>query len=84
MTGSRGSMIIDANSQEIHVHKMDTKERIHVQSNNTMKSMIEHFVNCVLGLQSPSNRSLVGAMTVNVLSSARKSLSEKKPVTILE
>jgi hypothetical protein len=49
-----------------------------------MQSMITHFVNCITGKDNPNNSSLVGALTVNVLSSARRSIDEGKVVGIHE
>jgi hypothetical protein len=46
--------------------------------------MVCHFLKCILGSENPSNSSLVGAMTVSILSAARRSLSEKRGLAILE
>jgi hypothetical protein len=60
------------------------KTNINVVKNNTIRSMITHFVNCIYGVENPINSSLVGAITVGVLSSARKSLIEKKVLKVIE
>jgi len=46
--------------------------------------MITHFVNCISGTDNPNNSSLVGALTVNVLSSARRSITEGREVRVHE
>ena len=83
VTGKEATMSIDALSQGIEVFKSGGKNDVPVSKNNTIKSMITHFVDCIGGLNSPMNSSLVGAMTVSVLSSARRSLDEKRSLSIL-
>jgi UDP-N-acetylglucosamine 3-dehydrogenase len=84
VTGTKGTMIIDTQSQDLFIMNNNEKTNINVTKNNTIKSMITHFVNCIYGVENPINSSLIGAITVGVLSSARKSLSEKKVLKILE
>jgi UDP-N-acetylglucosamine 3-dehydrogenase len=84
VTGSDGTMIIDTISQNLFLCNIKGKKNIQVTKNNTIKSMITHFVNCILGTENPNNSSLVGAMTVGILSSARRSLSESRALKILE
>jgi predicted dehydrogenase len=84
ITGSEASIKIDALSQDITIYRSSGKTNIPVTSNNSMQSMITHFVNCISGIDNPNNSSLVGALTVNVLSSARKSITENMEVRIHE
>ena len=84
VTGTKGTLAIDTLSQELYIMKNDKKISINNTKNNTIMSMIKHFVNCIFHTENPINSSLVGAMTVGVLSSARKSLSEKRVLKILE
>jgi predicted dehydrogenase len=84
VTGTEATMSIDALFQRIEVFNASGKKDVPVSRNNTIKSMVSHFLNCIHGLNSPRNSSLVGAMTVNVLSSARRSLDEKRSLSILE
>jgi UDP-N-acetylglucosamine 3-dehydrogenase len=84
ITGSEASIKIDALSQDITIYRSSGKTNIPVTSNNSMQSMITHFVNCISGIDNPNNSSLVGALTVNVLSSARKSITENMEVAIHE
>jgi predicted dehydrogenase len=84
LTGSDGTMVIDTISQDLFICNSDGRKGINVTKNNTIKSMLTHFVNCILGEENPNNSSLVGAMTVGILSSARRSLSEKGVMKILE
>lgn len=84
VTGTEGTLVIDTLSQELYIMKNDKKISINNTKNNTIMSMISHFVNCIFRTENPINSSLVGAMTVGVLSSARKSLSEKRVLKILE
>jgi len=84
ITGSEASIKIDALSQDITIYRSSGKTNIPITSNNSMQSMITHFVNCISGIDNPNNSSLVGALTVNVLSSARKSITENTEVRIHE
>jgi hypothetical protein len=77
-------MVIDTLSQDLFIYNSRGKNNITINKNNTIKSMITHFVNCIFGKETPSNSSLVGAMTVGILSSARRSLSERRVLRILE
>ena len=84
ITGSEATMSVDALSQDIKICNSSGKKDVTVVKNNTIKSMVTHFVECIHGKDNPRNSSLVGAMTVNVLSSARRSLDEKRGLKILE
>jgi UDP-N-acetylglucosamine 3-dehydrogenase len=84
ITGSDGSMVIDTILQDLFIFNSRGKQEVTVTKNNTIKSMITHFINCVFGKENPNNSSLVGAMTVGILSSARRSLSERRLWKILE
>jgi UDP-N-acetylglucosamine 3-dehydrogenase len=84
VTGSEATMFIDTLTQEIKLHNVYGKKEVKVNKNNTIRSMVCHFLNCILGSENPSNSSLVGAMTVSILSAARRSLFEKRGLPILE
>jgi len=84
ITGSDRTMVIDTLSQELYICNSRGKKNIGITKNNTIKSMITHFLNCISGKENPSNSSLVGAMTVGILSSARRSLTEMRVLRILE
>jgi UDP-N-acetylglucosamine 3-dehydrogenase len=83
VTGTEGTMVIDTLSQEITIHRLNGTNNIVVDKNNTISSMITHFINCIFGIESPRSSSLVGAMTVNALVSAKQSLSEERVVNII-
>jgi predicted dehydrogenase len=84
ITGSEASIKIDAISQEATIYRSTGKTNIPISRNNSMQSMITHFVNCISGTDNPNNSSLVGALTVNVLSSARRSITEGREVRVHE
>lgn len=84
ITGSEASIKIDALTQESTIYRSTGKTNIPISRNNSMQSMITHFVNCITGKDNPNNSSLVGALTVNVLSSARRSIVEDRVVGIHE
>jgi UDP-N-acetylglucosamine 3-dehydrogenase len=84
ITGSKGTMLIDTVTQCISICGFEGKNDINISRNNTIRSMMGHFVDCILGNDNPSNSSLVGAVTVGILSAARRSLSEKRVLKIFE
>lgn len=84
VTGTKGTIVIDTLLQDLFIYNNNGKSRISIAKNNTISSMITHFANCILRVETPKNSSLVGAITVGVLTSARKSLSEKKVLRLLE
>src|ERR671910_2939397 len=84
VTGTEATMSIDTLTQSIELFNAYGRKNVNVEKNNTIKSMVCHFLNCILGSENPSNSSLVGAMTVSILSAARRSLSEKRGLAILE
>jgi UDP-N-acetylglucosamine 3-dehydrogenase len=84
VTGSEATLSIDALSQDIKVFKPSGNKEVTVVKNNTIKTMVEHFVRCIFGKDNPSNSSLVGAMTVSILSSARRSLTERRSLGTFE
>lgn len=84
VTSSQKTMMVDTISQKLILWDTKRKENVGVSKNNTINSMISHFMKCILGKENPNNSSLVGAMTVGILSSARRSLSEKREVRMLE
>jgi predicted dehydrogenase len=84
ITGSEATMVIDTISQEIFIYGIRDRKKIAVTKNNTIMAMITHFVNCIHGKENPDNSSLVGAMTVGILSSARRSLTERRELRVLE
>ena len=84
IAGSDGRMTIDTISQQVSIYMRTGKENIPVTKNNTMRSMMDHFINCVDGSSTPNNSSLVGAMTVNVISAARNSLREGRMIKVFD
>lgn len=84
VTGTTGTLVIDTFMQKLFILKGSETESISVTKNNTIMEMVSHFVNCIYRVENPINSSLVGAITVGVLSSARKSLTERKALRILE
>jgi predicted dehydrogenase len=84
ITGPSGTMMIDTLSQEVTIHRLNDRKNISVDKNNTIKSMITHFLNCVIGVENPNNNSLIGAKNVSVLASAKRSMSEKQAVKVFE
>jgi predicted dehydrogenase len=84
ITGSEATVRIDPIAQDVVIYRSTGKTNVSINRNNTIQSMIAHFLNCIFGTDNPSNSSLVGALTVNVLSSARTSISKDMVVRIHE
>ncbi|MEM2856346.1 MAG: hypothetical protein QW416_04515 [Candidatus Nitrosocaldaceae archaeon] len=66
------------------MYKKDSIERVNIDKNNTMKDMIMHFLSCINGIDKPNNSGLIGAIVVNVLVTAKRSLNEVNGLRLLE
>jgi len=83
ITGTSGTMEVDALNQKILIYRRDTCKSHPVKPNNTILSMITHFVNSIMLREPPQVSALVGAMTVGVLSAMRESMKERRFVPVL-
>lgn len=83
VVGESGTIEIDALDQRITLYQDGSSEKHSVKANNTIESMIAHFVNCILKGEPSQNSALVGAMTVGVLSAMRESTRTKRFVDVL-
>lgn len=83
LTGEEGTMEIDALDQHVKVYDGKVSRDYPIERNNTILSMITHFVNSILKGEPPQVSGLVGAMTVAVLSSMRESMNSKQFVNVL-
>ncbi|MEM2856351.1 MAG: Gfo/Idh/MocA family oxidoreductase [Candidatus Nitrosocaldaceae archaeon] len=84
ITSSKYTLHIDALNQELTLYKKDSIERVNIDKNNTMKDMIMHFLSCINGIDKPNNSGLIGAIVVNVLVTAKRSLNEVNGLRLLE
>lgn len=84
IASSNYTLSIDALAQEVTLYKKDSMERIDIVKNNTMKSMLMHFMSCINGIEKPNNSALIGAMVANILVMARRSLNEVKGLRLFE
>ena len=83
VTGDLGTIQVDALNQRIDIYTSEGSRSHDVQVNNTILTMITHFVGSVLNRDPPQVSGLVGAMTVAVLAAMRESMSQKAFVNIL-
>ncbi len=83
ITGDSGTVEVDALNQEIMVYGQGPQKNHPVVANNTILSMITHFVNSILKGEAPQGSGLVGAMTVAVLSAMRESMRSSRFVDVL-
>jgi UDP-N-acetylglucosamine 3-dehydrogenase len=84
VTGTEATMAVNTLTQDISVFTSLGRKDVGVTKNNTMRAMINHFVDCICGRENPNNSSLVGAMTVSILSSARQSSFQKRSLKTFE
>lgn len=83
ITGDSGTVEVDALNQQIMVYRQGASQNHPVEANNTIQSMITHFVNSILKGEAPQGSGLVGAMTVAVLSAMRESMRKRRFVNVL-
>lgn len=83
ITGESGTIELDAMNQELAVYNHAGLKNHPVQANNTIESMITHFVGGILKGEAPHNSGLTGAMTVAILSAMRSSMRTKTFVSVL-
>jgi UDP-N-acetylglucosamine 3-dehydrogenase len=83
VVGDSGTIEIDALLQRIAVYQNEKSDVYPVEANNTIQSMIEHFVDCIVKGAPAENSALVGAMTIGVLSAMRESARTKRFVDVL-
>jgi predicted dehydrogenase len=83
VTGEFGTILVDALNQRIDIYTSEGAQNHHVQVNDTILTMITHFVESILNREPPQVSGLVGAMTVAVLAAMRESMSQKAFVSIL-
>lgn len=82
--GDKGMLTIDALNQKIKHYTPEGKtQEIKVQKNNTIESMIQHFIDRIINHSPPINSPLIGAITVLVLEKIRKSIKEEMPIEII-
>ena len=73
VVGSGGLIDVDALSQSLTLYRVGGCEKIEVRPNNTIESMISHFVDRIINGDPPCNSALIGAITVSVLEAIRES-----------
>jgi UDP-N-acetylglucosamine 3-dehydrogenase len=78
VTGESGTVELDAISQELTLYSRGGLKKHPVPANNTIESMITHFVNGILTGEEPHCSGHVGAMTVAVLSAMRESMRTER------
>lgn len=78
IVGENGTLYVDALNQKVTLYNNDVVSNLSVEKNNTIKSMIEHFLaNIISGRSVAENSPLIGAMTVNVIEKIRESIIKK-------
>ena len=83
IVGEKGTIHVNALTQQITIFdENNNPKQIPVNVNNTIKSMINHFINCITNNDAPENSALIGAITVTILEAMTKSLKQKTPIEI--
>jgi len=83
ITGESGTIELDAMNQQLAVYDHAGLKNHPVQANNTIESMITHFVGGILKGEAPHTSGLTGAMTVAVLCAMRSAMKTKTFVSVL-
>ena len=83
INGDSGTIEVDALAQRVTIYRRRETTTLPVQANNTIESMITHFIDCITKKTSPQNSALVGAVTVGVLSAMKESMRTKRFVSVL-
>lgn len=79
--GSKGVIQVDALNQKLRLFDAGGAKEIVIETNNTIESMIGHFVDRIVNGDPPRNSALVGAITVSVLEAISESVrSNGKPI----
>jgi predicted dehydrogenase len=83
VTGDLGTIEVDALNQQVMIYDRQGSRNHSVRANNTIQTMITHFVDSILKREPPQVSALVGAMTVAVLSAMRESMRARRFVGVL-
>jgi predicted dehydrogenase len=83
ITGEKGGIEIDTLKQEVSVFRDKSVSKQPVHPNNTIESMINHFLNNILGKEAAQNSALVGATVVSVLGAMRESMNAGRFIPVL-
>jgi len=82
--GEKASLYIDALSQNIQLYDNNNKLlEIKTERNNTIETLINHFIDRILDKSPPINSPLIGAMTVYVLEKIRESIEKNSSISIM-
>jgi predicted dehydrogenase len=84
LVGSKATAYVDVLNQKVSLYTDSANPRIYpVVENNTIESMINHYADSIIHGDAPKNSAFVGALTVSVLESMRKSLETSNPIRIM-
>jgi predicted dehydrogenase len=84
IVGEKSTLYIDALNQKAYICNNENERlKIKVEANNTIESMISHFIDRIVNGSPPINSPLIGAMTVHVLEKIRESILQKLSVNIM-
>lgn len=83
ITAEKATMDVDALNQRVIVKREGNSRDYPIEANNTIRSMISHFCDCIVRGDAPENSGLIGAITVGVLSAMRSSMDSGEFVTAI-
>jgi predicted dehydrogenase len=84
IVGEKSTLYVDALDQRMRLCKNEGEHfNIELEANNTIGSMISHFIDRIVNGSPPVNSPLIGAMTVHVLEKMRESVEKKTSVNVL-
>jgi predicted dehydrogenase/predicted transcriptional regulator len=83
VVGSDGTLVVDCLNQRVLRFKNGDTNELRVPASNTIESEIVHFIDCVHRRDYSSESGLIGARTVEVLETVRKSMWDR-PIPMVE
>jgi len=83
VVGDEATMQIDALNQKLTLANDETIQELSIVPNNTIQSMLSHFIDRIMGRGPSYNSALIGAVAVQVLEAIHKSMKTGLEVEII-
>jgi predicted dehydrogenase len=84
IVGENSTLYVDALNQKIQLYDNNNKRsNIQIEVNNTIETMINHFIERIINGSPPVNSPLIGAVTVYILEKIRESIKKNSSIAIM-
>ena len=85
MVGGKSTLYIDALNQTILLCNNENEASyVKVKVNNTINTMVSHFVDIVMNGGPPISSPLVGAMTVHIMEKIKESVEKGSRIEVMQ